>query len=224
MYLRFNGSNLCKLSSSLQACCVNSCPLKLKCTSKCPFVLDSVLCFLKCVCVFRKSPVNPFSPALSCGFSIELLLAYCALAGCHGNMVLCVLFTRASYRNKVPSTICTASALFSTLWGSSIGTVKFKTSRLLILTTFNHSCFCSVAIWPLQLVWLIEKEAAATSEVEVWQWQEAANGMHLAASTNWLCCCWVRFQSSTPSVFVCLFLLESCVKNVPYLLSITMSG
>lgn len=116
---------------------------------------------------FDRAPVNHFSRALSCGFSTELLLAYRALGGCHGNMVLCVLLTRASYRNKVPSTICTASALSSTLRGSSIdGTFKVRSVAFVHFEkTFNLSCFHSVGIWPWQPVWLIEKEASATSGV-----------------------------------------------------------
>lgn len=96
---------------------------------------------------FGRAPVNPFSRALSCGFSAELLLAYCALGGRYGNMVLCVLFTCASYRNKVPSTICTASALSSTLPGSSIdGTFKFETLPSFILKTLNPSCCRNTAM------------------------------------------------------------------------------
>lgn len=42
----------------------------------------------------------------------------CSLGGRHGNMVLCVLFTHALCRDKVPSTICAASTLPFTSQGT----------------------------------------------------------------------------------------------------------
>lgn len=149
---------------------------------------------------FNRAPVNPFSRALSCGFSTELLLAYRALGGRHGNMVLCVLFTRASYHNKVPSTICTASALSSTLRGSSIdGTFKVRSVAFVHFENLQSDLFS--LSWNTAMATSVNNRGRGVGNKWGWDvttardcWWEAL------ASTNWPCCCWIRFQRSTPSV------------------------
>lgn len=162
-------------------CSVNSCLLKLSCHFQTSFLSLIVSClFLICVYVFQQSSSQSLLPrSFMWLFYRAFTGLLCSLCGCHGNMALCVLFTRASYRNKVPSTICTASALSSTLRGSSINGILSKKCAFVNLKKnkkqLNLSCFQSVGIliqWPEGFK---EKEVA-TSGVEVWQRQEAANG------------------------------------------------
>lgn len=160
---------------------------------------------------FNRAPVNPFSRALSCGFSTELLLAYRALGGRHGNMVLCVLFTRASYHNKVPSALpllcpqpCEAHR--------SMGLLKFEASPLFISKTFNLTCFHLVGIRPWQPVWIIEEEASATSGVEMWQRQETADGRLWLLPTGPAA---VESDFKGPHLLSVACFLDGCVKYVP---------
>lgn len=148
-------------------CYVNSCPLKLPHTSKCPFVFDCVSCFLNvCVCFSTELQSIPslelFHVAFLQSFYWLTVLSVVAMATWYSAFSLRALHTviRCHPQSALPLLCpqpCEAHR--------SMGLLKSEASPLFISKTFNLSCFHSVGIRPWQPVWLIEKEASATSGV-----------------------------------------------------------
>lgn len=181
------------------------------------FCLRLRLVFSQCVYMFfDRAPVNPFSRALSCGFSTELLLAYRALGGCHGNMVLCVLLTRASYRNKVPSTICTASALSSTLRGSSIdGTFKVRSVAFVHFENLQSELF-SLSWNTAMATSVINRERGVGNKWGL----RCDNGKRLLMGRLWLLptgSAAVKSDFKGPHLLSVACFLDACVKYVPWI-------
>lgn len=195
-------------------CYVNSCPLKLPRTSKCPFVFDSVLCFLNvCICFSTELQSIPslelFHVAFLQSFYWLTVLSVVAMATWYSVFSLCALHTviRCHPQSAVPLLCpqpCEAHR--------SMGLLKFEASPLFISKTFNLSCFHSVGIRPWQPVWLIEKEASATSGVEMWQRQEAADGRLWLLPTGSAA---VESDFKGTHLLSVACFLDGCVKYVP---------